>query len=74
MSNNFDLFENALQKCNVDKHHLNGNADNNQCTHLNIDNQNNLSVCIDCGMEITRNIVFNKEWRYYGASDTRFPF
>ena len=22
MSNNFDLFENALQKCNVDKKHL----------------------------------------------------
>jgi transcription initiation factor TFIIIB Brf1 subunit/transcription initiation factor TFIIB len=73
MSNNFDLFENALQKCNINKHNLDGvKSCNNMCQHINIDNQNNLSVCVDCGMEITRNIVFNKEWRYYGASDTRF--
>ena len=70
MSNNFDLFENALQKCKVDNQHLNEDT-SNKCQHLNIDNRSNLSVCVDCGMEITRNIVFNKEWRYYGASDTR---
>ena len=55
---------NQEKKCNQNQE--------KKCQHLNIDNQNNLSVCVDCGMEINRNIVFNKEWRYYGASDTRY--
>lgn len=70
MSNNFDLFANAMEKYNKEK--KDGEKKEKKCQHLNVDNQNNLSVCVDCGMEINRNIVFNKEWRYYGASDTRF--
>ena len=70
MSNNFDLFANAMEQYNKEKKH--SEKIERKCQHLNVDNQNNLSVCVDCGMEINRNIVFNKEWRYYGASDTRF--
>ena len=69
--NNFDLFENALEKFN-NKNEDDDNKCVKKCQHLNVDCQNNLSVCVDCGMEITRDIVFNKEWRYYGASDTRY--
>jgi len=72
MTSNFDLFENAMKQYSKEDKNKQHISNENTCKHTNIDSKNNLSVCVDCGMEINRNIVFNKEWRYYGASDTRF--
>jgi transcription initiation factor TFIIIB Brf1 subunit/transcription initiation factor TFIIB len=72
MTSNFDLFENAMKQYNREGEHIKHISKEDNCKHVNIDSKNNLSVCVDCGIEINRNIVFNKEWRYYGASDTRY--
>jgi transcription initiation factor TFIIIB Brf1 subunit/transcription initiation factor TFIIB len=70
--NNFNLFENAMKQYIKNDQNKKKKVTCELCKHLNIDVKNNLSVCVDCGLEINRNIVFNKEWIYYGASDTRY--
>lgn len=41
------------------------------CGHFQIIDDNGVKICSDCGMEINREINYDKEWRYYGASDSR---
>ena len=41
------------------------------CFHENIIDENGLTMCSDCGEEINRILSRDKEWRYYGQSDTR---
>lgn len=40
-----------------------------ECPHKNINDKNN--CCEDCGLELSKTIHFNKEWRYYGHFDNR---
>ena len=49
----------------------NKKINNDTCNHNSILEENGIKVCTDCGIEITRDITYDKEWRYYGASDTR---
>lgn len=41
------------------------------CSHSNDFTEKGVTVCIDCGEEIGRKLSHDKEWRYYGPSDTR---
>jgi len=41
------------------------------CTHSNRLVESGVEICTDCGEEIDSNLFFDKEWRYYGASDSR---
>jgi transcription initiation factor TFIIIB Brf1 subunit/transcription initiation factor TFIIB len=41
------------------------------CQHNTTTNANGTNVCIECGEEMIRNISHEKEWRYYGPSDSR---
>lgn len=41
------------------------------CTHTNTSENGGVILCIDCGEEIAKNITHDKEWRYYGQSDTK---
>ena len=41
------------------------------CEHLNTLEEKSVVLCIDCGEEISKNINFEREWRYYGSSDTK---
>ena len=66
--NNFELFEKALEKCSKGK---NTASSQEKCTHDNIIFENGTKLCEDCGIEINRDICYDKEWRYYGAADTR---
>lgn len=48
-------------------------TDSDRCC-LNTDNivdENGVLTCTECGAEIKRNITHDKEWRYYGGSDSR---
>lgn len=46
--------------------------DDEICTHLNcFQDDKGKTICIECGIEVFENISFDKEWRYYGASDTK---
>ena len=44
---------------------------NTNCLHSDIIDENGLTICMDCGEEINRNISNDKEWRYYGRYDTK---
>ena len=42
------------------------------CTHKDILEENGVKLCTDCGREISREMSFEKEWRWYGRDrDTR---
>jgi len=42
-----------------------------ECKHENRAEHAGLLSCLDCGEEIGKNIAQDKEWRYYGQSDTK---
>ena len=42
-----------------------------KCVHTNTINEKDMILCTDCGEEIIKNMNFEKEWRYYGNSDTK---
>lgn len=46
-------------------------VDDQHCKHSDIINDNGIIICIKCGQEIKKIISYEKEWRYYGADDTR---
>ena len=64
----FDQYENLNNE--TEKEHTNVNCLKN-CKHAQIIEDNGIKLCLDCGEEINREIGFEKEWRYYGSSDTR---
>lgn len=41
------------------------------CSHKNIITEDELVSCIDCGEQLKKNIMHEKEWRYYGNGDTK---
>lgn len=42
-----------------------------ECVHENTIEENSITLCIQCGEELDKNIDNNKEWRYYGTNDNR---
>ena len=54
-------------------HYINDTSKKNEnfCTHKNITNENSVVLCLECGKEIEKSIFQDKEWRYYGQSDTK---
>jgi transcription initiation factor TFIIIB Brf1 subunit/transcription initiation factor TFIIB len=47
------------------------NIDNDSCDHDNTINDNGIISCMDCGEEIEKKILHEKEWNYYGHFDTK---
>jgi transcription initiation factor TFIIIB Brf1 subunit/transcription initiation factor TFIIB len=41
------------------------------CLHSNITTEKGVEICMDCGTQLVRKISHDKEWRYYGQSDSR---
>ena len=41
------------------------------CQHTNYILENGITSCLDCGEEINQAINHEKEWRYYGATDSK---
>jgi transcription initiation factor TFIIIB Brf1 subunit/transcription initiation factor TFIIB len=54
-----------------DKDDKEDKEDKDGCKHSDILDDNGVKICLDCGEEISRDISFDKEWRYYGSEDTR---
>lgn len=84
---NYNKISLKEEKCNIQKCYyeenilyddLNNFEDNkfssenkNYCTHKNIINENSVILCLECGKELEKSIFQDKEWRYYGQSDTK---
>lgn len=41
------------------------------CDHSNVMNENGIISCIECGEELEKRVLHEREWRYYGQSDTK---
>jgi transcription initiation factor TFIIIB Brf1 subunit/transcription initiation factor TFIIB len=64
---NISDIENDINLCE----NIELNKKKEKCKHINIINENGTSLCTDCGEEILKQIMHEKEWRYYGQSDTK---
>jgi transcription initiation factor TFIIIB Brf1 subunit/transcription initiation factor TFIIB len=68
MSADFELFDKLFSrsiKCNENE------SIPSVCIHQNKTEMSGAILCTDCGEEIEKNITHDKEWRYYGQSDTK---
>ncbi len=65
----FELFEQALTKYMISK--PGKDAGEKICKHQDIVDENGIIICTDCGEEIEKTIMHEKEWRYYGNSDNK---
>jgi transcription initiation factor TFIIIB Brf1 subunit/transcription initiation factor TFIIB len=43
----------------------------NKCKHENVVSEQGTVLCKDCGLEISKVMSYEKDWRYYGSDDTR---
>lgn len=71
----FILFNQALEeykKTKVTEEEVKSEEEEGaHCFHNNIISEKGVNVCVDCGEEVQNNITHDKEWRYYGQSDTK---
>jgi hypothetical protein len=42
------------------------------CKHSETAMEGTVQLCVDCGVELRRDISFEKEWRYYGNQDSKY--
>jgi transcription initiation factor TFIIIB Brf1 subunit/transcription initiation factor TFIIB len=42
-----------------------------KCLHSNVVNEIGTILCSDCGIELSKVMSYEKDWRYYGTDDTR---
>jgi len=70
MNINFTLFEDAMSVYNQTKEDI--HEDNNtKCLHSDIIYENDITSCLECGEQLNRHIMHEKEWRFYGSSDSK---
>lgn len=65
----FTLFEQALAE--YETNISNTQIDPNICTHCDTVDENDIISCLDCGEQIQKTILHEKEWRFYGNSDNK---
>jgi transcription initiation factor TFIIIB Brf1 subunit/transcription initiation factor TFIIB len=67
------MYEQAIAQYAIVKSLMNGvsKININSCVHADVVDENGVVICTDCGEEIKRIIMHEKEWRYYGFSDTK---
>jgi transcription initiation factor TFIIIB Brf1 subunit/transcription initiation factor TFIIB len=66
----FQLFNKILQEYEKNKQKL-IQQNTTDCTHNSVLTEKGTTVCTQCGEEINTQISSDKEWRYYGPSDTK---
>lgn len=61
----FELFQQFLSET------VSTESEIQKCIHEHTSEVSGVVLCVDCGEEIEKNITHEKEWRYYGNSDTK---
>lgn len=64
----FDEFDEVEDENNEDDV---GIEDKHHCKHPLIINESGTLLCNDCGIELSKVMSYEKDWRYYGSDDTR---
>ncbi len=68
----FELFNQALAVYkNIKEPVTLPHKDVTKCKHTDLINEIGVITCLSCGEEIQHTITHEKEWRYYGPSDSR---
>ena len=67
----FALFEQALAEYETKKIGLDIIISDEKCGHTDIVTENGIVSCLECGEQIHRTIMHEKEWRFYGHSDSK---
>ncbi|MHA2038977.1 MAG: cyclin family protein [Promethearchaeota archaeon] len=67
MSN--ELYQKALKAYKTTSE-IKQNIQKDVCKHVDTVNINSVNTCMDCGEEVSRCILHEQEWRYYGSADT----
>jgi transcription initiation factor TFIIIB Brf1 subunit/transcription initiation factor TFIIB len=73
----FSVFEDALneliesEKIDITKKGDEKKLKIKKCIHENLNEENGILSCLDCGSELMKSIFHDKEWRYYGQSDNK---
>ena len=62
----FTIFEKALAELESKDEK---NPHTNQCQHEDTVEENGTIVCLECGEQILKTIMHEKEWRFYGQAD-----
>ena len=66
----FDIFDELDDNTNThDESGTDGKDD--VCDHVNVVNEAGTFLCSDCGVELSKVMSYEKDWRYYGSEDTR---
>lgn len=69
----FTLFEQALavyENTKVLEEEIT-NKNENICIHSDLVDENGVVICLECGEQVRKNIMHEKEWRFYGHSDSK---
>ena len=73
--NNFELFDKIVSTIDIQRKKEKSEEkieEKNNCKHKNIELKNKIKICQNCGIELDfQNISTDKEWRFYGNSDSR---
>jgi transcription initiation factor TFIIIB Brf1 subunit/transcription initiation factor TFIIB len=72
----FDIFEEIEEKLedleeDGTKSYSGTISSNKKCEHETIINEAGTFLCSDCGLELSKVLSYEKDWRYYGSDDTR---
>jgi transcription initiation factor TFIIIB Brf1 subunit/transcription initiation factor TFIIB len=68
----FELFEQALATYEkIQTEESDTEEEEKTCCHPDIINENGIISCLECGEEIRHTVTHEKEWRYYGHSDSK---
>ena len=64
---NFDKLNELVDEQNIEK------KEEDHCInkHQNTITEGMNTFCMDCGIILTKNFSYEKEWRYYGSMDTK---
>lgn len=70
----FELFEQALAEYETNKistEESTENQDKYVCLHCDLVDENGIISCLECGEQIQRTIMHEKEWCFYGHGDSK---
>ena len=68
----FALFEEALAAYEIAQTKPEtGTCRDTLCSHSDTVNENGIISCLECGEQISKTIMHEKEWRFYGYSDSK---
>jgi transcription initiation factor TFIIIB Brf1 subunit/transcription initiation factor TFIIB len=71
LKNNINTYKIEYKKLSTEDEKEESLDEDDICLHENICVENSMNICYTCGKEIDKNIFQDKEWRFYGASDSK---